>query len=1105
VRSSLIPFVALISLGAAQVAEVEPYRPHVEPASDEARQALASFKIPDGFQVELYAAEPMFANPVCFWPDTNGRFYVAESFRLHQGVTDIREHMDWLDDDLACKTVADRVAMYQKHLGDRFPEFTRAYERVSLLRDTDGDGFADSSTVFADGFNAAADGIGAGLLEHEGDVYFTCIPSLWRLHDDDGDGRAEQKTVLTTGYGVRVAFLGHDMHGLRIGPDGLLYFSIGDRGFHIETENGLVSNPDTGAVFRCNLDGSGLEVFATGLRNPQELVFNEWGDLFTGDNNSDSGDRARFVHVIEGGDSGWRQPYQWIQEPTLRGPWNEDQLWVPHFDGQAAYIVPPIANLADGPSGLTINPGTGLPPRYDRHFFLCDFRGTRDSGIHTFTLENRGASFALGPVERFVWGSLVTDCEFGPDGALYFSDWVEGWNQTGKGRLYRVFDPVTRATDIVRETRGALADGVSGSSIDSLIALLSHPDQRVRQAAQFELVAQARRKPDGYAILTRVAGHSESVLARVHAIWAVGMYFKDAGPIALSLLAPMLEDPSAEVRAQAARTIGDLADTRALAPLVARLADESPRVRMFAAISVGKLGKYGATLAIDPLKTLIKEIGQSDPVLRHAAVMGLVGCADESALADCSHDASEDVRIAAVVALRRIQSTELTRFLTDASPRVAAEAARAIYDVPVPDALPALADLVRSTRSTERALVRRAVHASFRLGGEQRARELAQFALTGAADESLRAEALQRLAEWAQPSSRDPVVGAWWPLEPRPVAFLPDIVRSLDRAHIEKSGEPLVQAWIRLVEVYGVADQTPLLATWVRDAARPSAVRCAALRALKSLGAAELAACVREVLSDRDGALRAVAVGAIGLLPAGESLPLLDRIADQGELAERRAAFEVLAKIDGEVSEGIFLREVNKYARRQIPEEVMLDLWTAIRTRPSFESLVDLHNRIYQDIDPALAPYQYSLLGGDAEAGKKIFRTKAELSCLRCHAVESEHEQAGGGRVGPSLVGIGKRLGRLALLEAIVTPNRRMAPGYQTSVIALNEGGYVDGRVVAEDAQCVRMLNAAGEIVEVQAADIETRRDGLSAMPEGQSQFLSPREMRDLIEYLSEL
>src|SRR5262249_20331448 len=148
---------------------------------------------------------------------------------------------------------------------------------------------------------------------------------------------------------VHVAFYGHDLHGLRLGPDGKLYFSIGDRGFNVQTEQRTLAYPDTGAVLRCNPDGSDLEVFATGLRNPQELAFDQYGNLFTFDNNSDSGDKARVVFVVEGGDSGWRMAYQYIESPVSRGPWNAERLWEPQWAGQPASIVPPIANLGDGP------------------------------------------------------------------------------------------------------------------------------------------------------------------------------------------------------------------------------------------------------------------------------------------------------------------------------------------------------------------------------------------------------------------------------------------------------------------------------------------------------------------------------------------------------------------------------------------------------------------------------------------------------------------------------------------------------------------------------------------------------------------------------------
>jgi quinoprotein glucose dehydrogenase len=240
--------------------EDELYKPVVAGPSPEASVAAKSIRLAPGLKLELFASEPLLANPVAFCIDERGRFFVAETFRLHSGVTDNRSHMNWLDADMAARTVADRVAMYKKYLSPKeFQDYNVDHERVKLIEDTDGDGKADRSTVFADGFKDAADGIGAGVLARKGDVYYTCIPDLWRLRDKDGDGKAEIKESLSTGYGVHVAFLGHDLHGLKMGPDGRLYFSVGDRGLNVTTKEGKhLYAPDCGSVLRCEPEPGNL-------------------------------------------------------------------------------------------------------------------------------------------------------------------------------------------------------------------------------------------------------------------------------------------------------------------------------------------------------------------------------------------------------------------------------------------------------------------------------------------------------------------------------------------------------------------------------------------------------------------------------------------------------------------------------------------------------------------------------------------------------------------------------------------------------------------------------------------------------------------------------
>src|SRR5262249_34345918 len=135
-------------------------------------------------------------------------------------------------------------------------------------------------------------------------------------------------------------------------------------------------------------------------------------------------------------------------------------------------------------------PGTSLAEKYQNHFFLCDFRGSAGgSGVWAFTNRPKGASFELVDQHEFVWSVLATDCEFGPAGGLYVSGWVAGGGLPGKGRIYRVADTEAMKKPVVAEVKKLRAEGFDKRPAKELLALLEHPDQRVRQGAQFALVA----------------------------------------------------------------------------------------------------------------------------------------------------------------------------------------------------------------------------------------------------------------------------------------------------------------------------------------------------------------------------------------------------------------------------------------------------------------------------------------------------------------------------------------------------------------------------------------------------------------------------------------
>ncbi len=1095
---SLVASRVSLNRAAEEVTPLDPKAPKVAAASDEAERTIKSLQLPSGFKAEVFAAEPHLANPVAFDIDHQNRFWVAETFRLHAGVTDIRGKMSWLDEDLASRSVSDRIAMMQRHEGEKFADYEQNADRVKLILDTDGDGKADASTVFADGFSNAADGIGAGVLSYNNKVYYADLPNLWLLEDTNSDGVADKKTSLHYGYGVRVGFLGHDLHGLIMGPDGRIYYSIGDRGSNVETADGShVGFPDTGCVFRCEPDGSNLEVFAYGLRNPQELAFDQYGNLFTGDNNSDGGDRARIVYLVEGGDSGWRVGFQFIERPNARGPWNSEKMWHPQNETQPEFLVPPIANLTDGPSGFAYYPGTGLPDTYKEHFFLVDFHGARSSGIHSFTLKPSGAGFELEKSEKFIWQALPTDVAFGPEGGIYFLDWVQGWGMTGKGRIYHVTDPETSRQPIIAETKHLLMDGMKKRSEADLQKLLGHVDMRVRQEAQFELVNRGRQD-----VLAKVARASSSQFARLHAIWGLGQLARTAGIEQKAEIAKVVfalaGDNDAEVRAQVARVISDTKLTGAKDQVLRLLADSSPRVRLLAGIAAGKLKNPEFLPAV---LTLLSENQDKDPYLRHAGAFALAGIQDMSALNAAVKSESAAVRMAALIAMRRLERAEIAQFLHDSDPRIVLEAARAINDVPISGAMRDLAALANSpTFATARPeLQRRVVNANFRYGTTATAKTLARIAADENMTDRFRAEALRNLGHWEHPSGRDQITGLWRPAEgAHPAQDAIEAIEPQLAALIQSAPDSVRQAAAIAAASLRITSVGDSLLASVRSSGAPSA-RVEALRALATLRDSHLAEAVQSAQTDASEELRREALKHQSELQPSGALAQIETVLQNGTIGEKQTALGTLGSMTNKEADGILLAWLNK---NDIPKELQLDLLDAAEKRNDVVIKAKLQSfNVAQPKDDPLAPFRAALYGGNAADGKKIFFERAEAACVRCHKIVGQGSE--GGEVGPELTHVGANKPREYILESIVFPNKQIAQGFESLLVTTKDGTSYAGVVKSENDTDLVLNSPEDGLVTIKKTNITARERGLSSMPEGLSTLLTKHDLRDLVEFLS--
>ena len=555
-------FFALVALAAGSLHAAEPE------TGPQTEKRFPPLVVPEGFRATLFACDPLVEYPsVIVLGPRAGSLLVAHDYMTGLGTEIVRR------------------------------------DEIRLLEDTDGDGYADKSTVFAEGFNSIQ-----GLEYYDGTVFAMHAPLLTALRDTDGDGRADERRDLLSGLGLEPEDNRTRLHcanGVTAGHDGWLYLAQGDNGVSVPRPEGDRLIVHGGSILRCRPDGRDLHVFAGGLRNIYDVALDEELNVFVRDNENDGGTyMIRVCQSFFGADHGY--PYLYYERPDE--------------------ALAPLADLGRGSSaGVACYLETAFPAEYRGNLICCEWgravvRYERKATGSSFAAM-REIDFAAGAADD-PYGFKPTDVVVDRDGSLLASDWCDGQRpQRGRGRIYRL-----TATEQEKATPPTGEDP-STPTLDELISRLDSPSHHVRVAAQLAL---ERAGDVGLrAVQSAIAKKQIGTLGRLHAVW-IGAHRR--GPDSIDkLLAIAASDGDAGVRLQAVRAIADLADPklathrldagRGDSDLAAKLAGiaegQEPRVVGEIIVTLGRLRWSGAPA------WLRKRLVDPDAAIEHAAMQTL--------------------------------------------------------------------------------------------------------------------------------------------------------------------------------------------------------------------------------------------------------------------------------------------------------------------------------------------------------------------------------------------------------------------------------------------------------------------------------------------------
>ena len=531
--------------------------------------ALNSFEVFDGMEVSMFASEPMLVNPTNMAIDEKGRIWVCEAtnYRLFRN-----KQYD------------------EKQEGDR----------ILILEDTDGDGKADLRKVFYQGkdINSAL-----GIAVFDNKVIISVSPNVWIFTDEDGDDQPDRKELLFTGIGGEDH--DHGVHAFVFGPDGKLYFNFGNNGGQLQDKNGepvldqygqaiqTGGKPyRQGVAFRCNLDGSEVEVLAHNFRNPFELCVDAFGTIWQSDNDDDGNQGTRINYVMEDGNFGFRDAITGANWRAYRVSMDQE---IPrrHWHQNDPGVVPNLLFTGAGsPTGICMYESDLLPTVFENQMLHCE---PLKNVVRTYPVQKDGAGYTAEVVNLLqsedAW-FRPSDVTIAPDGSIFVTDWYDAgvgghkMDDIDRGRIYRI---APKGLDYDVPT-------FDFSSVNGLLSAFENANQSVRYLAWQGLIERGVEAIPGLKSLWE----AKDLRLRARALWLLTIIdsentdyldealadqnediritairiIKNRFPNSLSTtIYNLIEDPSSAVKRELALALRDIGNEQA-AQLWARLAHQ---------------------------------------------------------------------------------------------------------------------------------------------------------------------------------------------------------------------------------------------------------------------------------------------------------------------------------------------------------------------------------------------------------------------------------------------------------------------------------------------------------------------------------------------------